>query len=54
MLMGKDIISGANMIKLADILSLLMDQKCQKYEISCKDIFAELKEISKTHDIFLP
>ncbi|MDD4681332.1 MAG: hypothetical protein PHP79_10730, partial [Clostridia bacterium] len=54
MLMGKDIISGANMINLADILASLMEQRCYAYETSCRDIFDELKEISKTEDLYLP
>jgi len=54
MLMVKDIISGANMIKIADVLASLIEQKCQDYEITCKDILAELKEISKTEDLYLP
>ncbi len=54
MLMGKDIISGANMINLADILASLMEQRCYAYENSCRDIFDELKEISKTEDLYLP
>jgi len=54
MLMVKDIISGANMIKLADILASLMDKKCQDYDSSCRNILAELKEISKTEDLYIP
>jgi len=54
MLMVKDIISGANMIKLADVLASLMDQKCQAYDTSCRNILVELREISKTEDLYLP
>lgn len=54
MLMGKDIISGANMINLADVLALLMEQKCYAYEASCRDIFDELKEISETTGLYFP
>jgi len=51
MLTVKDIISGANMIKLADVLASLMDQKSQDYDVSCRNILAELKEISKEEDM---
>lgn len=54
MLMGKDIISGANMINLADILASLMEQRCYAYEASCRDIFDELKVISETENLYFP
>ena len=54
MLMGKDIISGSKMINIADVLASLMEQRCSAYEISCRDTFDELKEISKTEDLYLP
>jgi diguanylate cyclase (GGDEF)-like protein len=54
MLMGKDIISGANMIEIADIVASLMENKCSTYEFSCQDAFEELKEISKTKKLYIP
>lgn len=54
MLMGKDIISGSKMINIADVLASLMEQRCSAYETSCRDTFDELKEISKTEDLYLP
>ncbi|MGI6085453.1 MAG: EAL domain-containing protein [Acetivibrionales bacterium] len=53
-LMGKDIISGANMINIADILASCIEKKYSMNEISCRNAFDELRDLSKTENLYLP
>ena len=53
-LMGKDIISGSNMINIADIFTSLMEQRCSKYDISCTEVLEELKSLGRTENLYFP
>lgn len=53
-LMGKDIISGSNMLNIADIFASLMEQRCSQYDISCMEILEELKSLAKTENLYFP
>ena len=52
--MGKDIISGSNMINIADIFTSLMEQRCSKYDISCTEVLEELKSLGRTENLYFP
>lgn len=53
-LMGKDIISGSNMLNIADIYVSLMEQRCNKYDVSSTDAFEVLKNLAKTENLYYP
>ncbi|MCX7774408.1 MAG: EAL domain-containing protein [Clostridia bacterium] len=54
MLMGKDIVSGSNMLILADFFTALIEERNYRSEVSCQDAVDELKQLAERNNIYAP
>lgn len=54
MLMGKDILNGAYMLNLADVIATLIEKRSDRSEMTCQEALEEIKQNIESFNVYRP